>query len=99
MAVAPRSTVKGSAARSEPLARSNLPPVSPLNNTRPWWLWPNLLALDAPAVAVTWQLFLAAKAPVAVPLAASVVLALVVWGVYLTDRAVDAATGTTGSDR
>ena len=21
----------------------------------PWWLWPNLLALDAPLVAVVWQ--------------------------------------------
>jgi hypothetical protein len=70
-----------------------------LNDTQPWWLWPNLLALDAPAVAVAWQLFLAAKAAVAVPPAAAIVLALVVWGVYLTDRAIDAATGATNSDR
>lgn len=70
-----------------------------MNDTRPWWLWPNLLALDAPAVAVVWQLFLAAIANVAVPAVATVVLALVVWGVYLADRAIDAARGANGSDR
>ncbi len=51
----------------------------------PWWLVPNLLALDAPAVAVVWQRFLGE----AVPVAASVVLGLTVWGVYLADRALD----------
>lgn len=51
----------------------------------PWWLVPNLLALDAPAVAVVWQRFLGD----AVPVAASVVLGLTVWGVYLADRALD----------
>ena len=70
-----------------------------MNDTRPWWLWPNLLALDAPTVAVVWQLFLAAAASVAVPAAAAVVLGLVVWGIYLTDRALDAADGASGSDR
>ncbi len=66
---------------------------------RPWWLWPNLLSLDAPLVAVVWQLFLAADAGVEVPPAAAVVLGLVVWGVYLADRALDAAGGCAGSDR
>lgn len=66
---------------------------------RPWWLWPNLLSLDAPAVAVVWQLFLAAEANVDVPLAAVVVLGLVVWGVYLADRSLDAARGCVDSDR
>lgn len=66
---------------------------------RPWWLWPNLLSLDAPVVAVVWQLFLASDAGVDVPLAAAAVLGLVVWGVYLTDRALDAARGCADSDR
>ena len=70
-----------------------------MNDSRPWWLWPNLLALDAPAVAVTWQVFLASVAGIAVPLAASVVLALVVWAVYLADRGLDARRGANGSDR
>ena len=59
----------------------------------PWWLWPNLLGLDAPAVAVVWQRFLADASGVAVPVAASAVLALVVWGIYLTDRRLDARAG------
>lgn len=52
----------------------------------PWWLVPNLLALDAPAVAVVWQRILGMN----VPVAASVVLGLTVWGIYLADRALDA---------
>ncbi len=54
-----------------------------------WWLWPNVLAFDAPVVAVVWQRFLAGVFGVTLPVAASVVLALVVWGIYLTDRRLD----------
>ena len=56
-----------------------------------WWLWPNVLALDAPIVAVVWQRFLAGSFGVPVPGAASVVLGLVVWAIYLLDRRFDAA--------
>jgi hypothetical protein len=70
-----------------------------VNDSNPWWLWPNLLSLDAPAVAVTWQVFLASVAGVAVPLAASAVLALVVWAAYLIDRALDARRGANASER
>lgn len=70
-----------------------------MSESRPWWLWPNLLALDAPAVAVVWQVFLATIAGVAVPLAASVVLALVVWSAYLVDRASDGRRGADGAER
>jgi hypothetical protein len=70
-----------------------------VNDTHPWWLWPNVLGLDAPLVAVVWQLFLATVAGVAVPLAASAVLALVVWGVYLADRGLDAHRGAADTDR
>lgn len=66
---------------------------------RPWWLWPNLLGLDAPAVAVVWQQFLAAAAGVRVPLTAAAVLGLVVWGVYLGDRWLDARRGLRTADR
>ncbi len=52
---------------------------------RPWWLWPNLLSLDAVVIAVLWQVFLARTvAPVA--LASTVVLGLSVWLVYTADR-------------
>lgn len=59
----------------------------------PWWLWPNLVALDAPVVAVVWQQFLAAAFGLTLPVAASVSLALAVWGVYLLDRGLDARPG------
>ncbi len=64
-----------------------------------WWLWPNLLALDAPLVAVVWQRFLAASFGVGVPLPASAVLGLVVWGIYLADRRLDARSGTVEQPR
>jgi hypothetical protein len=70
-----------------------------VNDSHPWWLWPNVLALDAPAVAVTWQLFLASRAGVAVPLASAAVLALVVWGIYLADRGLDARAGAAAAER
>jgi hypothetical protein len=66
---------------------------------RPWWLWPNLLSLDAPAVAVVWQQYLAARAGVTVPTAAAAVLGLVVWGVYLADRWLDARRGVQTAER
>jgi len=59
----------------------------------PWWLWPNVLALDAPAVAVVWQRFLGWAFSCPVPAAASVVLGLTVWGIYLADRWWDARSG------
>jgi hypothetical protein len=59
----------------------------------PWWLWPNVLALDAPAVAVVWQRFLGRAFGVAVPAAASAALGLTVWGIYLADRWWDARSG------
>lgn len=57
----------------------------------PWWLWPNVLAFDAPLVGVVWQRFLGSLFYVEVPLSASVMLALVIWAIYLTDRWLDAA--------
>jgi hypothetical protein len=61
-----------------------------VDNSHPWWLWPNLLSLDAPAIAVVWQSFLSTSEGVEVPLAATVTLALVVWSIYLIDRWLDA---------
>lgn len=60
---------------------------------RPWWLWPNLVGLDAPVVAVVWQWGLATAFAAAVPRPASVALFLTVWGVYLADRFLDADPG------
>jgi hypothetical protein len=56
----------------------------------PWWLWPNLLSLDAPIVAVLWQSFLAYRFAVPLRPAGSLVLGLTVWTIYLSDRLLDA---------
>ncbi len=61
----------------------------------PWWLVPNLLALDAPAVAVIWQRFLGDG----VTILASVALGATVWGIYLLDRVLDGPHSGTGSER
>lgn len=55
-----------------------------------FWLWPNLLSLDAPLVAVLWQGFLAHRFSVPLMPAGRLVLALTVWSIYLLDRLLDA---------
>lgn len=65
----------------------------------PWWLVPNLLALDAPIVAVVWQRFLAGQFDAFVPVAATLALAASVWCIYLTDRCLDARRGVLDADR
>lgn len=66
-----------------------VPPDAPVGRF-PFWLLPNLVSLDAPAVALVWQRHLGAAFGVPVPLAASVGLAAIVWAVYLGDRVLDA---------
>lgn len=56
----------------------------------PWWLWPNLLGLDAPSVAVTWQYFFAEAFRVKIPISNYLTLFLVVWVIYSVDRLLDA---------
>jgi hypothetical protein len=56
----------------------------------PLWLWPNLLSLDAPLVAVLWQGFLAHEYSLALRPAARLALGLTVWAIYLVDRLLDA---------
>ena len=59
---------------------------------RPLWLVPNLLSLDAPLVAVAWLYMLAKTWGVNYhPEHEYVVLGLVVWVLYVTDRLLDAA--------
>jgi hypothetical protein len=55
----------------------------------PVWLWPNLLSLDAPVIAVLWQAFLAQRYAVPLRPAARVALFLTVWGIYIADRLLD----------
>lgn len=56
----------------------------------PFWLWPNVLCLDAPLVAVAWQYFFTAVFRMEVPPSDYLVLGLVVWVIYSADRLFDA---------
>jgi hypothetical protein len=56
----------------------------------PLWLWPNLLSLDAPLVAMLWQGFLAYRFSLPLRPAGRLVLGLTVWAIYLLDRLLDA---------
>jgi hypothetical protein len=59
----------------------------------PLWLWPNLLSLDAPIVAVLWQLLFARCFRVPLSLWPAVVLMATVWLIYSADRVLDAKRG------
>ena len=65
----------------------------------PWWLVPNLLALDAPCVAAVWQRFLAAKLGHDMPIVATVCLFGAVWALYLFDRFLDGRRGAIEAER
>lgn len=60
-----------------------------VSTARPW-LWPNLLSIDAPIVAVLWQILFARCFHADVSLLAAVLLALAVWLIYAADRMLDA---------
>jgi hypothetical protein len=57
------------------------------------WLWPNLLSLDAPVVALLWQILFARCFHARVDLLPSILLVLAVWLIYAADRTLDAWTG------
>jgi hypothetical protein len=57
------------------------------------WLWPNLLSLDAPLVALLWQVLFARCFHARVELLPSVLLVLAVWLIYAADRTIDSWTG------
>ena len=55
----------------------------------PWWLWPNVLSLDAPLVAVLCQAALARAHKVALLPSVYAALFLTVWLIYVVDRVLD----------
>ena len=61
------------------------------------WLWPNLLSLDAPLVAVLWQILFIrcfqAPGPPPAKITPCVLLVCVVWLIYAADRTLDAWRG------
>lgn len=59
---------------------------------KPLWLYPNLLSLDAPLVAVAWlHLFAKTWRLGYLPWEASAILAMGVWVIYAADRMLDAS--------
>ncbi len=72
----------------------------PPEQRKPIWLYPNLLSLDAPLVAVAW-LYIFAKTwrVVYLPTTTYISLGLVVWVIYVTDRLLDASMNGGTSDR
>lgn len=63
------------------------------------WLWPNLLSLDAPIVAVLWQLLFARSFHAGVSIIAAILLVLAVWLIYAADRVLDARDRTSRKPR
>lgn len=55
----------------------------------PWWLWPHVLSLEAPLVAVLWQAALAHAHGIRLTPLLSAGLALACWVIYLLDRTLD----------
>ena len=64
----------------------------------PWWLWWNILSLDAPMVGIAWALVFARCAGVAVTGAEITALGLVVWLIYTVDRLLDGRTSAMQGD-
>ena len=58
----------------------------------PWWLWWNLLSLDAPTVAAAWALLFASAGGMRPRLTDAILLALSVWVIYVADRLLDGST-------
>ncbi len=67
--------------------------ISPYGRTEyrktPWWLWWNVLALDAPIVAVVWAALFARASGMKLSAAEAIALVLSVWIIYLSDRLLD----------
>lgn len=59
------------------------------HQTIPWWLWWNILSLDAPAVSIVWALLFAYTRGTRLTFADEIVLSLTVWAIYTGDRLLD----------
>ena len=78
----------------------DVPRVVPAEQRKPFWLYPNLLSLDAPLVAVAWLHVFAKTWRLGYhPWEAYVTLGLAVWAIYVADRLFDSSmtgSGTSG---
>lgn len=76
------------AAADLPVAAFESASASP--GSSPVWIWPHLLSLDAPVVAVGWQAWWAHCQGVRLHWFHHAILGLCVWMIYLADRLADA---------
>ncbi len=83
------------------MASANLPEIEPFAARKPaeklssypqqLWIWPNLLSLDAVAIALLWQQLFADATQTTLGLSERLALAFPVWMIYVLDRAFDGA--------
>lgn len=66
--------------------------------SRPW-LWPNLLSLDAPVVALLWQILFVRCFHGSLGMVPAALLAVAVWLIYVADRTLDAWRGSVEQPR
>ena len=85
----PRTSEITKTARILPWIEINAPASPSGSAGHPLWLWPNLLSLDAPLIAVLWLHLFAISARVHISPFATLALALVVWIIYVADRLLD----------
>ena len=71
------------------ILKDDIRAVRARSHTTPWWLWWNILSLDAPTVAVIWAVLLARPSHIRLRTADEIVLSLVVWCIYVSDRVFD----------
>ncbi len=62
----------------------------PRSTHRAWWLWPNVLSLDAPVIALVWQEAFAQVLMMELGWVPRVILAVCTWLAYCGDRLLDA---------
>lgn len=73
----------------EPVLPEAPPTTNPTPRTPPWWLWPHVLSLEAPLVAVLYQMMLMHVHGVTFTPMLHVGLGLCCWVVYVLDRTLD----------
>lgn len=64
-----------------------------------FWLWPNLLSLDAPLVALAWQVLFLRCFHAGENMGAAALLTVAVWLIYTADRTLDAWRGAVATPR
>ncbi len=74
--------------KEQRLIPTTAPASAPAKPT-PWWLWPHVLSLEAPLVAVLWQRALAHAHGIQLTPLLDVGLALACWVIYVIDRTLD----------